>query len=58
MGCDSYDATEDNEISFRAGDRIVRIEAPSDEWWQGEDAAGNTGLFPGEFLGCLLVMKF
>jgi hypothetical protein len=44
----SYDAAEDNEISFREGDRIVEIEAASEDWWQGKDKNGNVGLFPGE----------
>jgi hypothetical protein len=44
----SYDAGEDNEISFRAGDWIVQIEALSEEWWQGTDKDGNSGMFPGE----------
>ena len=44
----SYEAAEDNEISFAEGDRIVEIEAASDEWWQGKDQHGNVGLFPGE----------
>lgn len=44
----SYDAAEDNEISFAEGDLIVEIEAASDDWWQGKDRAGNVGLFPGE----------
>lgn len=46
----SYDAAEDNELSFREGDKIVEIEAASDDWWQGKDAAGNVGLFPGEII--------
>lgn len=46
--CDSYDAAEENELSFKEGDRIVAIEAPSDDWWSGRDAHGNVGLFPGE----------
>ena len=45
---DSYDAAEDNEISFREGDRITEIEAASEDWWQGKDKSGNIGLFPGE----------
>ena len=43
----SYDATEDNELSFREGDRITEIEAVSDDWWSGRDQHGNIGLFPG-----------
>ena len=45
----SYDAAEENEISFREGDRIVEIEAVSDDWWQGKMADGSVGLFPGMF---------
>ena len=44
----SYDAAEDNELSFREGDRITEIEAASEDWWQGKDKEGNVGLFPGE----------
>ena len=44
----SYDAAEDNELTFREGDRIVEIEAASEDWWQGRDQHGNVGLFPGE----------
>ena len=43
----SYDAAEDNELSFHEGDRIVEIEAASEDWWQGKDVHGNVGLFPG-----------
>ena len=43
----SYDAAEDNELSFREGDRITEIEAVSDDWWSGHDQHGNVGLFPG-----------
>ena len=44
----SYDRAEENELSFREGDRIIEIEAASEDWWQGKDAHGNVGLFPGE----------
>jgi hypothetical protein len=43
----SYDAAEDNELSFREGDRISEIDAVSDDWWSGRDQYGNVGLFPG-----------
>ena len=46
----SYDAAEENEISFREGERIVEIEAVSDDWWQGKMADGSVGLFPGMLL--------
>jgi drebrin-like protein len=54
----SYEAAEDNELSFREGDRIVEIEAASDEWWQGKDAHGNVGLFPGAYLTIGLCVIF
>ena len=37
------------EISFHEKDRIVEIEAISEDWWQGEKAEGLVGLFPGTF---------
>ena len=52
----SYDRAEENELSFREGDRIIEIEAASEDWWQGKDAHGNVGLFPGKF-GLTLAYK-
>ena len=49
MSAYSYDAGEDNEISFKEGDRITHIEAASEDWWQGTDPHGNVGLFPGAY---------
>jgi len=46
----SYDAAEENEISFREGDRITEIEAVSEDWWQGKATDGSVGLFPGTFV--------
>lgn len=46
----SYDAAEENEVSFHEGERIVEIEVASDDWWQGKTADGRVGLFPGMFL--------
>lgn len=43
----SYDAAEDNEITFREGDRITEIEPASEDWWQGTNQHGEIGLFPG-----------
>lgn len=51
----SYQAGEDNELSFAEGDRITEIEAASDDWWQGKDQHGNTGLFPGKRLAFLFL---
>ena len=53
----SYEAAEENEVSFLEGERIVEIEAVSDDWWQGKTAGGKVGLFPGTtfltFASCL-----
>jgi len=45
----SYEAAEENEVSFLEGEHIVEIEAISDDWWQGKTADGTVGLFPGMF---------
>ena len=45
----SYDAAEENEVSFHEGERIVDIEVASDDWWQGRTVDGRVGLFPGMF---------
>ena len=44
----SYEAAEDNEISFNEGDKITEIEPASEDWWQGTNPHGNVGLFPGK----------
>jgi hypothetical protein len=44
----SYAAAEENEVSFAEGERIIQIEATSDDWWTGTNSAGHVGLFPGE----------
>ena len=49
----SYDAGEDNEISFKEGERITHIEAASEDWWQGTNQLGHVGLFPGASLPCI-----
>jgi hypothetical protein len=51
---DSYDAAEDNEISFKEGERITGIEKVDTDWWQGR-AGGKEGLFPGRSLRGVLV---
>lgn len=43
----SYDASEDNELSFKEGDQITDIEKIDPDWWQGK-CNGQEGLFPGE----------
>lgn len=45
-----YDAGEDNEISFKEGDRIVNIEQDTDDWWTGDAPDGSRGLFPAAYV--------
>jgi hypothetical protein len=55
----SYDAAEDNEVSFREGDRITEIDFVGDDWWAGHDQYGNVGLFPGVcFLRYLQILGY
>ena len=46
----SYEATEDNEISFAEGDRIIKVDTTIDDsWWEGiHEKTGKEGLFPCE----------
>lgn len=46
----SYEAAEDNEISFVEGDRITHIEPASEDWWSGQDKQGHVGLFPANYV--------
>ncbi|CAE6507099.1 unnamed protein product [Rhizoctonia solani] len=46
-----YDAGEENEISFKEGDRILQVDTSiSDDWWNGTTASGATGLFPAAYV--------
>ncbi|KAF9266108.1 hypothetical protein L218DRAFT_996886 [Marasmius fiardii PR-910] len=47
-----FQAEKDDEVSFRAGDRIEVIEKDElygDGWWQGKNLAGQFGLFPASY---------
>ncbi|KAI8854666.1 hypothetical protein BC829DRAFT_158831 [Chytridium lagenaria] len=44
-----YEAAEENEVSFAAGDKITHIVFVSEEWWQGK-VNGAEGLFPGNYV--------
>ncbi|CEH13588.1 Drebrins and related actin binding proteins [Ceraceosorus bombacis] len=45
-----YDATEENEISFREGDTITSIQQPDEGWWSGVAPDGSEGLFPATYV--------
>ncbi|KAG7735470.1 hypothetical protein KL932_004418 [Ogataea haglerorum] len=44
-----YDATEDNEISFKEQDIITEIEQVDEDWWLGS-CNGERGLFPANYV--------
>ncbi|CAH8583171.1 unnamed protein product [Heterobilharzia americana] len=48
-----YMANEEDEISFHVGDEIVRIEQIDEGWWLGQNAEGQFGLFPANYVGLL-----
>ncbi|KAI9204979.1 uncharacterized protein BJ171DRAFT_502534 [Polychytrium aggregatum] len=47
-----YEAQEENELNFNAGDNILDIEFVSEDWWQGS-VHGRVGLFPGNYVELL-----
>lgn len=45
-----YEKDEDNEISFKEGEKIVGIEMVDKDWWLGSNAKGESGLFPATYV--------
>eukprot|EP00040_Diaphanoeca_grandis_P029772 m.175099 g.175099 ORF g.175099 m.175099 type:complete len:404 (+) comp31799_c2_seq1:227-1438(+) len=45
-----FEATEDNELSFKAGDVIVVTDHSDPNWWSGHDQHGSQGFFPTSFV--------
>lgn len=45
-----YEKDEDNEIGFTEGEKIVDIEFVDEDWWQGTNSKGETGLFPASYV--------
>ncbi|XBW35381.1 hypothetical protein QEN19_000946 [Hanseniaspora menglaensis] len=48
-----YEADESNEISFKQGEVITKIEKDFEDWWSGENEAGETGVFPSNYVALL-----
>ncbi|KAL8730607.1 MAG: hypothetical protein Q9166_003920 [cf. Caloplaca sp. 2 TL-2023] len=45
-----YEKAEDNEIELREGEHIMNIEMVDADWWMGENARGEVGLFPSNYV--------
>jgi len=45
-----YEKAEDNEIELKEGDYVTNIEMVDDDWWMGQNAIGETGLFPANYV--------
>ena len=50
-----YSAQLPDELSLRVGDVITRVERMEGGWWRGE-LAGNTGMFPDNFVKVRLLV--
>ncbi|ODQ47321.1 hypothetical protein PICMEDRAFT_15290 [Pichia membranifaciens NRRL Y-2026] len=48
-----YEKDEDNEIGFTEGEKIVNIEFVDEDWWQGTNSKGETGLFPASYVNLI-----
>ncbi len=45
-----YDKAEENELELKEGEYVVNIEMVDDDWWMGQNAHGETGLFPSNYV--------
>ena len=45
-----YEKAEDNEIELREGEYVTHIEMVDEDWWAGQNARGETGLFPSNYV--------
>lgn len=45
-----YEASEENELTFAEGQRIVNIQFVDEDWWLGETESGDKGLFPANYV--------
>lgn len=45
-----YEKAEDNEIELREGEYVTNIEMVDEDWWAGQNAQGEMGLFPSNYV--------
>ncbi|KAI9685339.1 MAG: hypothetical protein M1820_010815 [Bogoriella megaspora] len=45
-----YEKAEDNELELREGEYVENIEMVDEDWWMGQNARGETGLFPSNYV--------
>ncbi|KAI0125559.1 hypothetical protein BJ170DRAFT_702654 [Xylariales sp. AK1849] len=45
-----YEKAEDNELELHEGDYVTNIEMVDDDWWMGTNSAGESGLFPSNYV--------
>ncbi|KAF7539414.1 hypothetical protein G7054_g2190 [Neopestalotiopsis clavispora] len=45
-----YEKAEDNELELREGDYVTNIEMVDEDWWMGTNSAGDSGLFPSNYV--------
>ncbi|KAK0656425.1 hypothetical protein B0T16DRAFT_399296 [Cercophora newfieldiana] len=45
-----YERAEDNEIDLKEGEYVTNIDMVDEDWWMGENASGQVGLFPSNYV--------
>jgi hypothetical protein len=48
-----YEKAEDNEIELREGEYVTDIDMVDEDWWMGQNAQGERGLFPSNYVEIL-----